>query len=539
MMLSLYLAVLTGLSLAATGSATNYAISASAATVTWSNDVRLQFDTDGNQVDAYGSKVNFFNGTYYLYGSAFAETGFSVSTKAYQSNDLVNWNYNGFICEEISNECGAGRPHIVYNAKTQKYVLWSNVGSVGYGIATSSQPNKNFVVQSAASIDPQFDGLQPADLGVEVLNGTGYIAFSTLNFRYEAAGSFWPPLNQSMYIAPLTADFTNVSLPSYPVRSEAFDLIDNEAESPDLFYRNGYYYVATSNTCGYCNGTIGLLFRSTSIKGPWTRQILSGYSCNGQVEGILPLVDPNTGTTTYVWHSTSVPGGPRVGFGGHIFQPLKFNSDGSAQDLDCSVQNVFKVPLTIGTGPKPSGKALAASDGSPAIANYQAVCDSDQYTVIQTWTASKSGTLKSVAINLAKAYQTAPLVVNVFKYSSDADLVQPGYKYTLLGTKSLAANTSDLTFVFNTATIPTNQSVVKGDKLGVSMGFGFFAQDFTPYCHLEYDTAKYSGGINGAPAPGKLFQQAQGQNSWRGANGKTSVVYERVGKGVKFFATVE
>jgi hypothetical protein len=39
--------------------------------------------------------------------------------------------------------------------------------------------------------------------------------------------------------------------------------------------------------------------------------------------------------------------------------------------------------------------------------------------------------------------------------------------------------------------------------------------------------------------PGKLLVQGAGQNSWRGLNGKTSVVYERPGKAVKFFAKVD
>jgi hypothetical protein len=48
----------------------------------------------------------------------------------------------------------------------------------------------------------------------------------------------------------------------------------------------------------------------------------------------------------------------------------------------------------------------------------------------------------------------------------------------------------------------------------------------------------YPGGT-GDQVPGKLFAQGSGQNSWRGIDGKTSVVYERIGKGIKFFAKVE
>jgi hypothetical protein len=158
---------------------------------------------------------------------------------------------------------------------------------------------------------------------------------------------------------------------SYPVSSAAFDLIDHETESPDLFMRNGTYYISASNTCGYCSGSIGLIYRSKSIQGPWTRQIISAYSCNGQVEGVLPLTDPKTKKTSYVWHSTSVPGGPRIGWGGHIFQPLQFNEDGSVQDLDCAADAAFSVSLAKGTGVVASGVASTATDGSPAVAEVR------------------------------------------------------------------------------------------------------------------------------------------------------------------------
>lgn len=169
-------------------------------------------------------------------------------------------------------------------------------------------------------IDPAFNGLQPADFTVEIFGNQGYLVFSALNFRDPRAGSLWPPIFQTLHISPLTPDFVstprlvdspltiqmNTTGVSYNVSSPAFDLIDQEAESPDIFQRNGTYYITASNTCGYCNGSIGLIYRSKTIQGPWTRQIISGDSCRGQVEGVLPLTDPKTGGVSYVWHSTSV-----------------------------------------------------------------------------------------------------------------------------------------------------------------------------------------------------------------------------------------
>jgi hypothetical protein len=96
-------------------------------------------------------------------------------------------------------------------------------------------------------------------------------------------------------------------------------------------------------------------------------------------------------------------------------------------------------------------------------------------------------------------------------------------------------NSTDLSFAFGTVIISNlNTAVTAGDYLG----FSITGSDFAPYCHLEYDTKKYPGGIKGQ-GPGKLFVQGAGQNSWRGIDGKSSVVYEREGKGIKFFAKVQ
>ncbi|KEQ66123.1 Arabinanase/levansucrase/invertase [Aureobasidium melanogenum CBS 110374] len=522
---------LTALASICSAAATTKAVPAS---VTFDNNRRFLFDTDGRQIDAYGAKINNFNGKYYLYGNSFSETGVAYGIKSYSSVDLVSWQYEGFLFDPSgkNNPCagsgGCGRPHIVFNANTKTYVLWANAGAPGYAVATSKAPTGPFVFEAhRALIDPAFDNLNPADFSVEVINGEGFIVFSALNFRDPRAGDVWPPIFQNMHVSKLTADFMNTTRQSWPVVSSANDLIDNEAESPEIFKVGSTYYVAASNTCGYCNGSIALLYRSNSIQGPWTRQILEGYSCNGQLEGVLPLTNPTTGNVTNIWHSTTVPGGPRTGFSGHTFQPLIFNTDGSAKNLDCSSTATFPVEFTKGNGSVAAGNATKAGDATPALAVYSPVCDSDSFILYQTWTASKSGTIKSVSVNVARGVQTVPLSLTVFKLSSINDLFTPEYKWTPLGSSSCFANQTSYTF--DTVTVPLiNATVSQGELLG----FRLQGADYSPWCHLEFDTKEEACAGNF-----RLFQQGQGQYSWRGLQGKNSPVYERQGKSVKFFAT--
>ncbi|KAH0344649.1 Arabinanase/levansucrase/invertase, partial [Aureobasidium melanogenum] len=529
MKLTSLIPALTALSSICSAAATTKAVSTS---VTFDNNRRFLFDTDGRQIDAYGSKVNNFNGKYYLYGNSFSETGVAYGIKSYSSVDLVTWQYEGFLFDPAgkNNPCaasgGCGRPHILYNTNTKTYVLWANAGSPGYAVATSKSPTGPFVFSTArALVDPTFDGLQPADFTVEVIDGVGYIVFSALNFRDPRAGNVWPPIFQNMHVSKLTADFMNTTRQSWPVVSSANDLTDDEAESPEIFKQGNTFYVAASNTCGYCNGSIALLYRSNSIQGPWTRQILEGYSCNGQLEGVLPLTNPTTGAVTNVWHSTTVPGGPRTGFGGHIFQPLTFNADGSARNLDCSSTATFPVSFTKGNGTVAAGNATKAGDATPELAIYTPVCDSDSFILYQTWTAVKSGTLKSVSLNVARGSQTVPLSLTVFKLSSVNDLFTPSYKWTSLGSASFTANQTSYTFDTVTVPVTTNATVTEGELLGLSIS----GADYSPWCHLEYDTSSGCGF--------RLFQQGNGQYSWRGLQGKNPPVYERLGKSVKFFAT--
>lgn len=238
-------------------------------TVLFTNARRLLFDVDGNQIDAYGSKVNYFNGTYYLYGNSFSVTGSAFGVKAYSSVDLINWKYQGYLYNPfVPNPCddlgGCGRPHIVFNNQTDTYVLWMNAGNPGYVVATSSSPAGPFTFVGRAAIDPAFAALQPADFAVESFGNEAYLVFSVLNFRYPLAGSLWPPIQQTLHISQLTQDFLNTTQVSYNVTSAAIDLIDQEAESPDWFMRNGMFYVSASNTCGYCESfaylTLSLIF---------------------------------------------------------------------------------------------------------------------------------------------------------------------------------------------------------------------------------------------------------------------------------------
>lgn len=102
-------------------------------------------DTNGEQINAHGGCIVFTNGHYYWFGED--RTG-SVSNgvSCYQSKDLYNWKRLGLSLKtkgearEDMNDISQGRlferPKVIYNPKTNKWVMWSHWESgKGYGAA--------------------------------------------------------------------------------------------------------------------------------------------------------------------------------------------------------------------------------------------------------------------------------------------------------------------------------------------------------------------------------------------------------------------
>jgi hypothetical protein len=99
--------------------------------------------------------VIFAEGKYHWYGQAFQAQGMDkineggaatkIGVVMYESEDLLNWKYEGVILavsEDENSELRAPmrfeRPKIIYNEKTKQYVLWCHY--VGYPGAHGTKP---------------------------------------------------------------------------------------------------------------------------------------------------------------------------------------------------------------------------------------------------------------------------------------------------------------------------------------------------------------------------------------------------------------
>ena len=242
---------------------------------------------------------------------------------------------------------------------------------------------------------------QGGDFTLRQVGDDAYIVYSSIDFttlavrpprpssllNLQVSFALWPPFKQALYLQKLTPDYLNTTGSAYPVRTSGDDLVDEEAESPELFVRKGLYYVVrrlslvrvsdsqlASNTCGFCNGTLLVAYRSKSLQGPWTRQIVDSTTCDvrlrspeltdtaqSQLAGVTYL--PNDGVLMMAdTHSLAPPSlfDVRTSAVGHLFRQLKFNGDGSIGSLQCGLDD-FNLQVYKGKAVRASGDETSAS----------------------------------------------------------------------------------------------------------------------------------------------------------------------------------
>lgn len=108
---------------------------------------KFWYDTEGKRIQAHGGSLLWANGKYYWYGeNKDGVTGRALGEKCpiwhkgvrlYSSDDLYNWKDEGVIAVEHENEDDPyytgrimDRPHILYNEKTKKYVMWAKIAGL-------------------------------------------------------------------------------------------------------------------------------------------------------------------------------------------------------------------------------------------------------------------------------------------------------------------------------------------------------------------------------------------------------------------------
>ena len=193
---------------------------------------RPWLDTSGNRIQAHGGSVFYRDGVYYWYGENKEKTDgtngiWHWGVRCYRSTDLYNWEDLGLIIRpEPDNPASSlhptksmDRPHILYNARTNKYVCWLKIMNVD---GTQSE-----TILTADDLLGPYSKIRE--------NGKGYY--------------FFERVHSETIIADLTDDYTDVTGYYSTHFPQPYPPYVREATAH--FVRNYRHYLITSGTTGY------------------------------------------------------------------------------------------------------------------------------------------------------------------------------------------------------------------------------------------------------------------------------------------------
>ena len=233
---------------------------------------QVWLDTDGQRIQAHGGSIFYENDTFYWYGENKERTApgngiWHWGVRLYSSKDLYNWKSEGIILPPSDDPSSplhpskhVDRPHIIYNKRTRKYVMWVKIMDRLYD---TDEPISQFMsVCVADSITGPFTfvhALHPLgmnsgdfDLVVEPTDGKAYIYFERVHTE--------------LICADLSDDYLTVTgyyTSHFPRRQPPF-----VREAPAHFFRRGTHYLFTSGTTSYYPNPSEIA-SSDMYHGPW------------------------------------------------------------------------------------------------------------------------------------------------------------------------------------------------------------------------------------------------------------------------------
>ncbi len=253
-------------------------------------------DTDGNTINASDGGMIFADGKYHWYGQALrplperdgAAGGqkTTVGVVMYQSEDLLNWKYEGVILAVSNDESSElyapmrfERPKIIYNEKTKQYVLWCHYvkypgnhgitpGTAEAGVAVCDTVNGTYKwLGTCRPIDN--DGLVRDCSLYKDKDGTAY-------FIYDREVN----KDRCLHVVKLSDDYLTATDRYVRIQSTY------RREAPAIVFRDGMYYIVTSGMSGWEHNQ-ALAFR--------TKNLMEEWECIG---------DPCVGDTTHTTFNT-------------------------------------------------------------------------------------------------------------------------------------------------------------------------------------------------------------------------------------------
>ena len=171
------------------------------------------------------------------------------TVQVYRTTDFTQWENLGVALPLSSRAPGVEfRPCVVYNAKTDLFVMWYEnraPGLHGYAVATSKTPQGPFIT-THHNVDMPDEG-----------------KIGDFNLFIDDDGKAYH-VRTGFEIVELDADYTA------PARHRSSFSTPKRSEGPTMFKRNGIYYITSGTVCCACIGGSSIyVMTSSSVDGPW------------------------------------------------------------------------------------------------------------------------------------------------------------------------------------------------------------------------------------------------------------------------------
>ena len=263
------------------------------------------YDTDGNIINASDGGIIYVDGKYHWYGMALRALPVNggpyggqmtdIGVVMYQSEDLLNWEYEGVILavsddpsSELYGPMRFERPKIIFNEKTKQFVLWCHYvkypgdhgdghGDSDMGLATCDTVNGKY--KWLGFTKPIDEKGWVRDMTVyKDFDGSAYLIYD----RHTAdplLGDKTGGLqgDRCLHVVKLSDDYL-----SFTSTYRRID-VAGWREAPVVAYKNGYYYIITSGLTGW---------ETNQAKAFRTKHLLDRWEDIGD-----PCVDDITHTT--------------------------------------------------------------------------------------------------------------------------------------------------------------------------------------------------------------------------------------------------
>ena len=280
-------------------------------------------DTDGNHINAHGGNIICHQGTYYWYGEHRPFRGFTTEKgiAAYSSKDLKQWKNEGIalsVSEEagfdIERGCIMERPKVIYNEKTDKFVMLFHLELKGRGyeaarvaFAESDSPTGPFRYLRSTRLHAgkwPFNMSEEAIAAAKQTDASQWKEWWTPEWQREVEKGMylWRDMkggqmsrDMTVYIDDdgrayhITSSQENLTLLISELTDDYLDFTGRyvmvapggQNEAPCLFKHNGRYWLICSGCTGWAPNEARML-TAENIWGPW-KQLPSPFT--GKAKG--------------------------------------------------------------------------------------------------------------------------------------------------------------------------------------------------------------------------------------------------------------